>query len=82
MRETTETPVASEIARAKGRDGIVTPCLILLIIERSQLTDSANAASVIPLSCMYWPSSVMGSNVHDMNVNVNHHVNDIVSTAS
>lgn len=66
------TPVSREIATASGSDGIALPSLIFVIIERSQPTRAASAASVI------WPferasaKDFMWRNVNVMNVNVKH----------
>lgn len=78
----TGTPVSRLMAIAKGNEGVAFPALSLEIIDRSQPTFCAKAASVIPESERCFASVNINANVNVMNVNVKHYVNDITSTPS
>jgi hypothetical protein len=66
------TPVSRVIARAKGREGVALPDRIFVIMDRSQPTRAARAASVTPVSERICESVFMRINVNVMNVNVKH----------
>ncbi len=62
-------------------EGLAFPALILLIMDLSQPTLEASAASVVPVELRRSASGVMWHYVNAMNVNVKHMVNDIAWTS-
>lgn len=73
-------PVSRQIAAAKRNEGVAFPALTFVIMERSQPTFTASAASVIPTLVRCSANFVMATNVNVMNVNVKHNVHDIAWT--